>query len=296
MDLRDTPEEAAFRSEVRAWLEANAPDDLPELTSPAALRDLEDVGDAKAWSAKLAGAGYAGLTWPVEFGGRGAPLSYQAIYLEEAAAVAGAGPPRRDRARDDRADDHRARHARAEGAVPGEDPHRRGGLVPGLLRARRRLRPRRRAHPRRAGGGDVFVVNGQKVWSSFAQIADWAMLIVRTDPESERHEGLTMLLVDMRSPGVDVRPIKELTGDSVFNEVFYGDVDVPVENVLGEVGAGLVGRDDHAPARACDARLLARGRARGAAPSGGRAGALAWARRTGGSPTCSRARRSRSRR
>src|SRR5438128_189177 len=87
MDLRDTPQEARFRAEVRAWLEVNAPDDLPELSSPAALRDLGDVGKAKAWSAKLAEGGYAGLTWPVEFGGRGFPLSFQAIYLEEAAAL-----------------------------------------------------------------------------------------------------------------------------------------------------------------------------------------------------------------
>ena len=237
MDLRDTPEEAAFRSEVRAWLEANAPDDLPELTSPAALRDLEDVGAAKAWSAKLAGAGYAGLTWPVEFGGRGAPLSYQAIYLEEAAAVQAPvhlaviglgmiGPTIIAHGRTEQKERYLAKILTAEEVwCQGFSEPGAGSDLAGV-----RTRADRR--------GDVFVVNGQKVWSSFAQIADWGMLIVRTDSESERHEGLTMLLVDMRSPGVDVRPIKELTGDSVFNEVFYGNVDVPVENVLGEVGAG----------------------------------------------------------
>jgi alkylation response protein AidB-like acyl-CoA dehydrogenase len=237
VDLRDTAEEAGFRAEVRAWLKANAPDDLPELSSPAALRDLADVGAAKAWSAKLAEAGYAGLTWPVEFGGRGAPLSFQAIYLEEAAAaqapvhlaVIGLGmigptiiahgtPGQKER--------YLSRILTAEDVwCQGfSEPGAGSDLAGVATRAERR--------------GDVFVVNGQKVWSSFAQIADWCMLIVRTDPASERHQGLTMLLVDMRSPGVDVRPIMELTGDSVFNEVFYGDVEVPVENVLGEVGAG----------------------------------------------------------
>jgi alkylation response protein AidB-like acyl-CoA dehydrogenase len=86
--------------------------------------------------------------------------------------------------------------------------------------------------------GDAFVVSGQKVWSSFAQIADWCMLIVRTDPASNGRFGLTMLLVDMRSPGVEVRPIREITGDSVFNEVFFDNVAVPSENALGDVGEG----------------------------------------------------------
>jgi alkylation response protein AidB-like acyl-CoA dehydrogenase len=237
VDLRDTPEEAAFRTEVREWLRANAPDDLPELTSPAALRDLEDVGKARAWSAKLAGAGYAGLTWPVEFGGRGAPLSFQAIYLEEAAAAQAPvhlaviglgmiGPTIIAHGTPEQKDRYLAKILTAEEVwCQGFSEPGAGSDLAGVgTRAEER--------------DGVFVVNGQKVWSSFAQIAEWNMLLVRTDPASERHEGLTMLLVDMSSPGVDVRPIKELTGDSVFNEVFYSDVEVPAENVLGEVGAG----------------------------------------------------------
>jgi alkylation response protein AidB-like acyl-CoA dehydrogenase len=86
--------------------------------------------------------------------------------------------------------------------------------------------------------GDAFVVNGQKVWSSFAHIADWCILLVRTDPDAPKHEGITYLLVDMHSPGVEVRPLRQITGDPEFNEIFFNDVRVPKENLLGEVNQG----------------------------------------------------------
>jgi alkylation response protein AidB-like acyl-CoA dehydrogenase len=238
VDLRDTPEEAAFRGETRAWLEANAPrDTLQELASPAAIRDLEDEGAARAWSRSLAEAGYAGLTWPREYGGRGAPHSYQAIYLEEAAraeapqhlAVIGLGmigPTIIAHGTATQRDRHLAK------ILTADEIWCQGFSEPGAGSDLAAVRTRATRN------GDRFIVNGQKVWSSFAQIADWCMLIVRTDPESIGNRGLTMLLVDMRAPGVDVRPIREITGDSVFNEVFFGDVAVPVENVLGDVDAG----------------------------------------------------------
>jgi alkylation response protein AidB-like acyl-CoA dehydrogenase len=237
VDLRDTPEEAQFRADVRAWLATNAPDDLPELVSPTAIRDLDEVEKATAWSAKLAEAGYAGLTWPAEYGGGEAPLSFQAIYLEESAAV----------------------QAPAHLGVIGigmvgptiiayGTPAQKARYLPKILNADE-IWCQGFSEP--GAGSDLagirtradlrdgaFVVNGQKVWSSFAQLADWCLLLVRTDPDSERHHGLTMLLVDMHAPGVEVRPIKELTGDSVFNEVFYGDVVVPAENALGQIGEG----------------------------------------------------------
>jgi alkylation response protein AidB-like acyl-CoA dehydrogenase len=237
MDLRDTPEEAAFRAEVRAWLQASAPDDLPELVAPSAIRDLEDVGKAKQWSRKLADAGYAGLTWPPEFGGGGHSLSFQAIYLEEAAAVQApvhlgvigvgmVGPTLIAHG----TPEQKARHL--ANILTAEETWCQGFSEPGAGSDLAGLRTRGEQR------GDVFVVNGQKVWSSFAQIADWCLLLVRTDPALERHRGLTMLLVDMRSAGVDVQPIKEMTGDSVFNEVFYEDVEVPVQNALGAAGDG----------------------------------------------------------
>jgi alkylation response protein AidB-like acyl-CoA dehydrogenase len=86
--------------------------------------------------------------------------------------------------------------------------------------------------------GDAFVVNGQKVWSSFAHIADWCLLLARSDPGSERHQGLTYLLVDMHADGVEVRPLRQITGDAEFNEIFFTDVRVPGENLIGEVGQG----------------------------------------------------------
>lgn len=236
MNLNDTAEEAQFRAEVRSWLLANAPSDLTELSSPAALRDLADIAPAKAWSAALAQAGYAGLTWPTEAGGRGAPLTFQAIFLEEAAATQAPshlgvlglgmiGPTIIEHGTTEQKS-HLPKILSAEEVwCQGFSEPGAGSDLAGI-----RTRAERR--------GEVFVLNGQKVWSSFAHISDWCMLLVRSEPNSERHRGLTMLLVDLRSPGIEIRPIRELTGDAVFNEVFYSDVEVPVENVLGEIGDG----------------------------------------------------------
>lgn len=236
MDLDDTTEEAAFRAEVRAWLQANAPRDLTELSSPAALRDIADVAPAKAWSAALAEAGYAGLTWPSADGGRGAPLTFQAIFLEEAAAaqapshlgVLGLGMIGPTIIEHGTAEQKR----HLPKILNAEEVWCQGFSEPGAGSDLAGIRTRAERR------GDVFVLDGQKVWSSFAHISDWCMLLVRSEPGSERHRGLTMLLVDLRSPGIEIRPIRELTGDAVFNEVFYADVEVPVENVLGEIGDG----------------------------------------------------------
>jgi alkylation response protein AidB-like acyl-CoA dehydrogenase len=237
VDLRDTTDEAVFRAEVRGWLAENAPQGLHELTSPAAVRDLEDVGAAKAWSAKLADAGLAGMTWPAEYGGRDRPLSYQAIYLEEAAAVQApqhlaviglgmVGPTLIAHG----TEEQKARHLAA--ILRADEIWCQGFSEPGAGSDLAAVG----TSAERDGNG--FVVTGQKVWSSFAQIADWCMLLARSESGTDGHSGLTMLLVDMSTPGVEVRPIRELTGDAVFNEVFFAGARVPGENVLGEVGGG----------------------------------------------------------
>jgi len=231
VQLTDTPEEAAFRSEVRGWLAANLPEEL------RSGRPREDVAAARAWSRSLADAGYAGLTWPKEYGGGGAPYSHQAIFLEEAAraeapqhlGVIGlgmAGPTIIAHGTEAQKTRHLAK------ILTAEEVWCQGFSEPGAgsdLAAVRTRADRRDGH---------FVVNGQKVWSSFAHIADWCILLTRSDPESQKHAGLTYMLVDMHAPGVEVRPLRQITGEAEFNEIFFTDVEVPVENVIDEVGNG----------------------------------------------------------
>ena len=234
MDLRDTPAEAAFRAEVRAWIEANLPEDLRGHRGGAARYDGPEV---RRWSRALHEAGYAGLTWPKEYGGAGAPYTHQAIFLEESAraeapphiAVIGlgmAGPTIMAHG----TEEHKARYlakilSADEIWCQGFSEPDAGSDLAGV-RTSARL------------DGDHFVLDGQKVWSSFAHIADFCILLARSDPGSTRHEGLTYLIVDMRSPGVEVRPLRQLTGEAEFNEIFLSGVRVPVANVLGDVGGG----------------------------------------------------------
>jgi alkylation response protein AidB-like acyl-CoA dehydrogenase len=233
VDLRDTPGEAAFRSEVKAWIEANLPDELHG--GRLGERRFEQLG--RDWSRRLHDAGYAGLTWPKEYGGAGAPYSYQAILLEEFAlaeapqhiGVIGlgmAGPTIMAHGTDEQKSRYLAKILSADEiwcqgfSEPG------AGSDLASVRTRADLRD------------GNFVLNGQKVWSSFAHLADWCILVARSDPESERHAGLTYLIVDMNAPGVDVRPLRQITGEAEFNEIFFTDVEVPSENVVGEIGDG----------------------------------------------------------
>ncbi len=234
MDFRDTPEEASFRSELRSWLEENLPDGWREL-SPSRTRWNADV--SREWSKKLYEAGYVGLTWPKEYGGRAAPYTHQAVFLEEMVraeapehiGVIGlgmAGPTIISHGTDDQKNRHLAK------ILSGEEVWCQGFSEPGSgsdLASLRTKAVRDNGH---------FVVNGQKVWSSFAHIADWCILLVRTDPDAKKHQGITYLLVDMHSDGVDVRPLNQMSGEPEFNEIFFSDVRVPIENVLGEVNAG----------------------------------------------------------
>ena len=220
MDLRDSADETAFRAEVREWLEANLP-----------------AEPGREWSRKLYDAGFVGLTWPEEYGGKSAPYSHQAIVLEEFAraeapshiGVIGlgmAGPTIMAHG----TEEQKQRHLQK--ILSAEEIWCQGFSEPGagsdLSSVRTRVEPQ--------NGG--FVVNGQKVWSSYAHIADFCIMVGRSDPDAERHDGLTYVIVDMHADGVEVRPLRQITGDAEFNEIFFNDVEVPGDNLLGEVGGG----------------------------------------------------------
>jgi len=231
VDFRDTSDEARFRSELRAWIDANK----PPSDGPYAGRMDED--ESREWAKKLHEGGYAGLTWPKEFGGGGAPYTHQAIFLEESArgetpehiGVIGlgmAGPTIIAHGTSEQKTRHLGK------ILSGEEVWCQGFSEPGSGSDLASLGTKGQLD------GDDFVVNGQKVWSSFAHIADWCILMVRSDPEAPKHKGITYLLVDMHSPGIDVRPLRQITGDPEFNEIFFSDVRVPRANVLGEINDG----------------------------------------------------------
>ncbi len=234
MDLRDTPDEAAFRAELRAWIEAALPD---ERRGGRGGSQRYDDGFGREWSRKLFEAGYAGLTWPREYGGAGAPYSYQAIFLEEMTraqapshvGVIGlgmAGPTIMVHGTEAQKQAHLAKILAADEiwCQGFSEPDAGSDLAAVRTRMERR--------------GDVFVVNGQKVWSSFAHIADWCILVGLSNPEAPRYKGLSYMIVDMHSPGIEVRPLRQITGEAEFNEIFFTDVEVPAKNLLAGEGDG----------------------------------------------------------
>ncbi len=234
MDLRDTPEEAQFRADLRAWIADNLPEDKRGGRGGAQRFDDPFM---REWSRKLYEGGYAGLTWPKEYGGEGAPPSFQAMLYEELAAAQApahigviglgmAGPTIVAHG----TEEQKARYLQP--ILSADEIWCQGFSEPdaGSDLAAARTRAERR--------GDVYVVNGQKVWSSFAHIADFCILVTQSDPEAPRYRNLTYLLVDMHAPGVEVRPLRQITGEAEFNEIFFSDVEVPVENRLGDEGDG----------------------------------------------------------
>jgi len=234
MDFRDTPDEAAFRKELRAWIADNLPEGWRD-RAPSSGRMDESV--TREWSKKLYEAGYTGLTWPKEFGGQGAPYTHQAILLEESARAEApehigiiglgmAGPTIIAHGTDEQKAAHLAL------TLSGDEVWCQGFSEPGSGSDLASLRTKAE------DAGDHYVVSGQKVWSSFAHIADYCILVVRTDPSAPKHKGITYLLVDMHSDGVEVRPLVQITGDPEFNEIFFTDVKVPKTNVVGEPNAG----------------------------------------------------------
>ena len=234
MDLRDSEDEAAFRTELRAWLQSNLPDTLRDHRGGSSR--FEDA-ELRRWSRTLAEAGYAGLTWPADYGGGGRAPIFQAIFFEETARAGApqhvgviglgmAGPT---------IITHGTAEQKARYLAPilsAEEIWCQGFSEPGAGSDLAGVRTRA------VLDGDRFVVDGQKVWSSFAHVADHCILLARSDPESSRHDGLTYLIVDMRSRGVEVRPLTQITGEAEFNEIFFERVEVPAANVLGEIGGG----------------------------------------------------------
>ena len=231
MDLTLTAEEQAFRDEVRAWLEENHPGPAPT-TGDQDLFEFE-----REWQRRLHAGGWAGITWPKEYGGRGATLIEQAIFGEELARAKAPRP------------------ANVLGLVMG------GPVViaHGTEEQKERfLEPILSAEEiwcqgfsEPESGSDLaslktravetnggYSVTGQKVWTTFAHEAKWCMLVARTDPEVPKHKGLTYFICDMEQDEVDVRPLRQITGEAEFNELFFEDAFIPAENIIGGVGNG----------------------------------------------------------
>jgi alkylation response protein AidB-like acyl-CoA dehydrogenase len=245
MDFDDTPEEAAWREECNVFLRAHAerkPEraDLGQSFWAAARSPEEEAAyDARcrAWQRTKYDAGWAGLTWPVEFGGRGLSSHFAAIFAEEeggydvpqgpfAQSIGMAGPTIIVHG----TDAQKKRYLTA--MLTGEETWCQLFSEPGAGSDLAGLRTAA------VVDGEEIVVNGQKVWTSNATEAAHGMLLVRTDVDQPKHRGITYLVVDMSSPGIDIRPLKQPTGRSEFNEVFLDDVRVPIDNVIGEINAG----------------------------------------------------------
>lgn len=238
MNLRLTAEEERFRLAVRRWLRDNLPPGwgTPEFQPPSTPE--EQVAFARWWQRRLFDGGWAGLTWPREYGGRGASLFEQLVYNEEYARAAApdilclkiglslVGPTLIACGTTGQKQRFLPR------ILTGEDIWCQGFSEPnaGSDLAGVQTRAERR--------GEVFVVTGQKIWTSVARYADWCMLVARTRFDGPKHRGLTFLLVDMKTPGITIRPLREMTGEAWFNEVFFDAVEVPVENVVGEIDQG----------------------------------------------------------
>ena len=236
MDFTLTPDQDAFRQRVRTWLEANIPDDwtkfgLSEVPRPEAYAFL------RKWQATLYDAGFIGVTWPKEYGGQGLTFVEEMILHQEMAlqrsppmlnvlGVGMAGPTIIAYGTEEQKKRYPAKILSCEEIwCQGYSEPNAGSDLASL-------------QTRAVKDGEHWVINGQKVWTSLAHIADWMMLLARTDPDAPKHKGITYFLLDMKTPGVTVKPLKQLTGDAEFNEVFFDNVRVHESRVLGGVNNG----------------------------------------------------------
>lgn len=234
MDLNLSAEEKQFRDELRSWLEANVPKDWSEWREKPIEGSFPYL---KAWQRKLYEGGWAAVSWPKEYGGRGASLMQQSIFWEEMSRVE--APP--------------MANSLGLGLIGptiiayGTDAQKKR-YIPKILSAEE-IWCQGFSEPN--AGSDLaslqtearldgvdYVVNGQKLWTSYGWVGDWCELVVRTDANVPKHKGLTVLLIDMKAAGVEVRPLRQMTGESEFGEIFFRDVRVPKENVLGNVNDG----------------------------------------------------------
>jgi len=235
MDFNDTPEEAAYRAQVKAWLAANAGDYLEPPAKPWGLDEF--VARSKAWQLKKHAAGYVGITWPKAVGGQGLAPMHQIIFNQEESrtyaptglfsiglgmcipTVFTHGAPE-------------IVQRYVPKALTGEEVWCQLFSEPVAGSDLAAIRTRA------VKDGDRWIVNGQKVWTSFAHRSDYGIIVTRTDFDAPKHKGLTMFIVDMKAPGVEVRPIRQMSGSSDFNEVFFTDVVIPDSHRLGAEGEG----------------------------------------------------------
>jgi alkylation response protein AidB-like acyl-CoA dehydrogenase len=230
MDLSDAPDEAAFRTDLRGWLSRTLPD-LP----PHPARD-DWVARRRFdtdWQKRLFDAGYAGIHWPTEYGGRGATPAEQLVFLEEMAAARApnvgvnfvgllhAGPTLIAEGSEEQKRQYLPR------ILNGDEVWCQGFSEPGAGSDLAALRTRA------VRDGDDYVVSGQKIWTSFAQVADRCELLVRTDPDASKHKGISWLVLDMDTTGLEVRPLRTVLGSSEFSELFLDEARVPVANLVG---------------------------------------------------------------
>jgi len=230
MDFSDTAAEAAFRAEARTWLEANQP-------TEEEMAGLGEIEQAKLWQKRKYDAGWACIRWPKEYGGRDASAIEQVIWNQEEARVGTtfgvfgigqgmAAPTMMAWATEEQKLEHLPPLASGEHIWCQLFSEPAGGSDLAALRTRA------------VKDGDEWVINGQKIWTTGAHFSDYAILVLRTDPNVPKHKGLTYFFVDMKSPGIEVKPIKQISGGSGFNEVYFTDVRVSDAQRLGAVGQG----------------------------------------------------------
>lgn len=236
MDFSYPAEVEQFRTELRDWLSDNLTDELVAARRPTG-RDNAAFEMLRAWNATMADAGWAAVSWPPEYGGRGATVLEQLVYTEETT-----------RARAPMPLNVIGLNNIAPAIMQYGTESQKLTLLPRMMRAddiwcQGMSEPEAGSdlaalRTRAVRDGDDFVVNGQKIWTSLGHRADWCQLYVRTDPEAPKHKGISCLIVDMTLPGIEVRPLVTLNGDADFAEVFFHDVPVPADALLGPLNAG----------------------------------------------------------